>query len=327
MQIAYHTHEGGMDLTQGYGYAGYGIVTSLQKLGHTTPFNYAGAPVLFDFTQPGFYQYHEGQYHIGYTPWESTKLHDNWENLMNMCDEVWTTSDWCANVFKECGVTKPIYVYEHGIDHAWTPWRRKKGRVLRFLHHGEPAVRKNGWKAFEAFAELFGNDPRYELTLKSNGYTTIRAHRIDGSIAQVNEVYKNVRVIKEVLDINDLISLYKTHDVLIYPSFGEGFGFIPLQAMATGMPVIMNTSWAPYARFSVGLDVKDRYIESPWQNVHPGEMLEPDFDSLKEQMRRAADDFETFSDHAFELAPQIHEEYDWVNVTERAFAHVVKKFV
>jgi glycosyltransferase involved in cell wall biosynthesis len=326
MQISFHTHEGGMDITQGYGYAGYHIVDSLQKLGHTTPFNYPDAPVHIDFTQPYYYQYHEGQYHIGYTPWESTKLHENWANLMNMCDEVWTTSPWCANVFKDNGVTKPLFVYEHGIGHEWSPFQRRRSNVLRFLHHGEPAVRKNGHKAFQAFIELFGNDPRYELTLKSNGYTTIRAKRLDGSIAQVGEMYKNVRVVKEVLDLSDLISLYKMHHVLIYPSFGEGFGFIPLQAMATGMPVIMNTTWSPYSRFGVGLDVKDRPVKTPWPNVHPGEMLEPDFDSLKEQMQRAADDFETFSDQAFEVAPKIHDEYDWVNVTERAFRHIVEKF-
>lgn len=326
MQISFHTHEGGLDTTQGYGYAGYHIVDSLQRLGHTTPFNYAGAPVQIDFTQPYYYQYHEGQYHIGYTPWESTELHENWNNLMNMCDEVWTTSPWCAKVFEDNGVTKPIHIYEHGIGHEWSPFRRRSKNVLRFLHHGEPAVRKNGHKAFQAFVELFGNDPRYELTLKSNGYTTIRAKRIDGSIAQVHEIYKNVNVVKEVLDLPDLISLYKMHHVLIYPSFGEGFGFIPLQAMATGMPVIMNTSWAPYSQYGVGLDVEDRLIKTPWPNVHPGQMLEPDFDSLKEQMQRAADDFETFSDRAFEVAPEIHEVYDWTNVTERAFAHIVERF-
>lgn len=327
MQISYHTHAGGLDLTQGYGVAGQNIVESLQRLGHTTPFNHAEAPVGINFTQPWYYQYHEGQYVIGYTPWESTRLEENWNNLMNKCDEVWTTSDWCAQVFKDNGVTKPIYVYEHGIDHDWSPWRRRsKPKVLKFLHHGEPALRKCGPMAFQAFEELFGNDPRYSMTIKSNGPTVIRAKYPDGSIGKIDDIYDNVRIITNMLSKHDLISLYKQHDVLIYPSFGEGFGLIPLQAMATGMPVIMNTTWAPYRRFSTGLDIKDRLIPSNYPNIHPGEMFEPDFESLKQQMQRAADDFETFSEQAFEVAPQIHEEYDWTNLTRNAFDHIVKKF-
>lgn len=325
MQISYHTHAGGLDTTQGYGVAGQKIVESLQKLGHTTPFNHPEAPVGFNFTQPYFYQYHD-QYLIGYTPWESTKLMGNWNNLMNMCDEVWTTSDWCKDIFIKEGVTVPVHLYPHGISHDWAPFRRRKGKVLKFLHHGEPAVRKCGQLTFNAFTELFGNDPRYSLTIKSNGYTTVRAKRIDGSIAQVHEIFKNVRVEKELLDLPDLISLYYQHDVLIYPSYGEGFGFIPLQAMATGMPVIFNTTWAPYRDFSVGLDIEDRYVDSFWPETHPGQMLEPSYESIKAQMQKAADDFETYSEQAFLVAPEIHEAYDWTNVTRNAFAHVVEKF-
>jgi glycosyltransferase involved in cell wall biosynthesis len=316
-----------METTQGYGYAGYNIIMALQALGHTTPFNYPDAPVLLDFTQPTTYQFAGDPYHIGYTPWESTELHDNWANLMNMCDEVWTTSPWCANVFKEQGVTQPIHIYEHGIGHEWSPYRRKaKPKVLRFLHHGEPALRKNGNMVFQAFSELFGDDPRYELTMKANGYSIIRGHRIDGSICTIEESHNNIKLITEVLDINDLIALYKSHHVLVYPSYGEGFGFIPLQAMATGMPVIMNNTWAPYAEYTVGLEVKDRLIDTLWPNVHPGQILEPSYDSLKEQMLRAANEYESFSEAAFEVAPEIHERYDWVNVTRDAFAHVVERF-
>lgn len=327
MEVGYHTHAGGLDLTQGYGVAGQQIVNALQKLGHTTPFNHSEAAVQINFTQPVYYQFWENQYVIGYTPWESTGLEDNWNNLMNKCDEVWTTSDWCAEVFRQNGVTKPLYVYEHGIDHDWSPWRRKsKPKVLKFLHHGEPALRKCGQMAFNAFEELFGNDPRYSMTIKSNGPTVVRSRYPDGSIAKVSDTNNNVRIITNLLDKHELISLYKQHDVLIYPSLGEGFGLIPLQAMATGMPVIMNTTWAPYRRFSVGLDINDRLIPSPHPGVHPGEVLQPDFESLKQQMQRAAENFESFSEPAYENAPAIHEAYDWTNLTLKAFDHIVKRF-
>ena len=36
----------------------------------------------------------------------------------------------------------------------------------------------------------------------------------------------------------DLADYYRGFDALLYPSRGEGFGLIPLEAMATGMPAI-----------------------------------------------------------------------------------------
>jgi glycosyltransferase involved in cell wall biosynthesis len=245
---------------------------------------------------------------------------------MNSCDEVWTTSDLCAKWFKDAGVTVPLHIYEHGIEHIWTPRRRVRGEVLRFLHIGEPAPRKSGQMTFDAFTELFGNDKRYELTIKANGYSTIRAKLPSGEIANPTDTFRNVYIKKEVVPIEELISMYHSHHVLVYPSYGEGFGFIPLQAMASGMPTIMNTTWAPYRRFSTGLDIEDRWIRSKWPNIHPGEILQPSFESLKEQMQKVADDYETYSEKSFQVAPEIHEAYDWVNVTREAFQHVVEKF-
>ena len=304
----------------------------MNKLGIETPFNVSAdvAPVSFNFTQPSYYQFNEGQYIIGYTPWESTKLQDNWANLMIMCDEVWTTSDWCEQVFKDNGVTKPLKVFEHGIDHMWSPSRRvtasSRNKVLRFLHVGEPASRKGGQMVFDAFVELFGNDPSYSLTIKANGISSVRAKLPDQSIAPPDEVYNNVFLRNQLVSREQLVQIYNAHHVLVYPSWGEGFGFIPLEAMASGMPVIFNTTWAPYRRFSVGLDIADRLIDTVQENDHPGQMLEPNFESLKEQMQRAADDFETFSEQAFKFAPRIHHDYDWTRLTQKAFAPIVKKF-
>ena len=41
---------------------------------------------------------------------------------------------------------------------------------------------------------------------------------------------------------SDLIGLYNGAKVFIYPSFYEGFGFPPLEAMACGTPAIVSNS-------------------------------------------------------------------------------------
>jgi len=328
MIISFNTHYGGLDTSTGYGYAGFNIVQSLQALGHTVPFADPNAPVMLNFTMPYYYIVADGQYTIGYTPWESTKMQDGWEMIMNQCDEVWTTSDLIAEWFAADGVTKPIHVYEHGIEHVWTPRRRRKTGPLKFLHVGEPATRKGGQLVVDAFVDLFKNNPDYSLTIKANGFNTTRVRYGDGMLFRPDEASNNIKIITENIDLEQMVHLYHEHDVLLYPSWGEGFGFIPIQGMASGMPVIFNHKWAPYRKYSVGLDIADQLVPVPHENEgeHPGMIFWPSLDSLKENMLEVASCFQDYADDAYEKAPLIHEEYDWVEVTRRAFDHVTKKF-
>ena len=50
-------------------------------------------------------------------------------------------------------------------------------------------------------------------------------------------------VVTGIIDDKDKPYLYNLASVFIYPSFFEGFGFPPLEAMACGVPTIVsNTS-------------------------------------------------------------------------------------
>lgn len=326
MIISFNTHPGGFELAQGYGTAGYNIVKSLQELGHQVPYASRTAPVSLNFTQPFFYHFNPGQYTIGYTPWESSKLMPTWAENMNVCDEVWTTSDLCAQWFKEDGVEKPIHIYEHGIDHAWAPKPREDTGTIRFLHVGEPAPRKCGQMVVDTFAQLFANNPDYHLTIKSSGHQTTRVYLGAGMLFTPDKYYNNVSLITESMDLPDLIDLHYQHDILIYPSYGEGFGFIPLQAAATGMPVIMNDTWAPYRKLITGPRISDMIGDTLWPEVHPGKMLHPSQESLAQAMLDAVDNIVTLRNQALEVAPQIHKEYDWKTVTSKAFKHILEKF-
>ena len=312
--ISFSTHLNGMDPNTGYGYAGQHIVRVLGRLQDKVPFNSPDCSVLLNYTQPSEYHKYKDQYSIGYTCWESTVLKPGWKKMMSYMDEIWTPSPLVATWFKNSGVEPPIYVVEHGVEHMWMPVLRKPGagsnRPLKFLHVGEPAPRKSGQMVVDVFTELFGNNKDYQLTIKADGYNTTRSNPVSGVLGPPNDFYSNIKLITDRLEIGELLRLYQSHDVLVYPSFGEGFGFIPLQAMATGMPVILNTSWCPYERFSVGLEIEDFLAISPWQEMHPGSMYHPSRQSLRKQMQEVACNFEYYAKKAFFLAPKVHQEYD-----------------
>ncbi|KKL92494.1 hypothetical protein LCGC14_1884160, partial [marine sediment metagenome] len=53
---------------------------------------------------------------IGYTVWETSKLHPAWTMACNRVNEVWLPCDWNMNVFRDSGVRTPLYKIPHAID-------------------------------------------------------------------------------------------------------------------------------------------------------------------------------------------------------------------
>jgi glycosyltransferase involved in cell wall biosynthesis len=57
---------------------------------------------------------------------------------------------------------------------------------------------------------------------------------------------KNIHVFDSVSNNDELAELYRSASLFVFPSFYEGFGFPPLEAMACGCPVVVsNTSSLP----------------------------------------------------------------------------------
>jgi len=317
-----------MKTNNGYGHAGTKIIDSLKNLGHKVGFQYAKAPVQLNFSQPSYFKLHRNQYQISYTPWESTIVPEKWREKLELIDEIWTTSDWCANVFEDNGYSN-VRVFPHGIDSIWTPRRRRDDGLIKFLHVGEPAPRKAGQMVVNAFTKLFGNDPKYSLTLKVFKTNTTRIYNnyIDNNIIGLpNDLYNNIYIINKDMTTEELVKLYHEHDVLIYPSYGEGFGFIPFQALATGMPTISTYDWAHYKNYIGPLKLNSELIDSPWPFPHEGKVYEPKYQHLLELMRDVSFNFNAYSGYYYNQSTKIHEEYNWNRLTNNAFDHIFKKF-
>lgn len=326
MKISLTIPEQNTITTHGYGQASFGIVKSLQRLGHSVPFKDPAAPVEFAFSQPYLWNWtnFRNQHKIGMVAWESNKIPKNWKPMMNTCDELWTPSPLVAEWFAAEGY--PARVYEHGVDNTiWTPKKRhRRPGPVKFLHIGEPAPRKGGQMTYEIFRELFGGQGDVAtLTIKGYGSSTVRGTNNYHPFKELS----NVKVITDQFDEWELVSLVQSHDVLVYPSYGEGFGLIPLQAMVTGMPTIISKGWAPYENATLpGLRVNTTFGPSPWPDMHHGEMFIPDRDDLATAMQYAVDNIDEITKKAFGFVPYIQKRWDWDRLTAKAFAHIVEKF-
>lgn len=322
MRFSFMVPEQNLVTNHGYGVATEGVFRSLLLLGHEVTLNDPTAPVEIAFCTPEQWVWASpDSYKIGYMPWESTRLPAGWVQKFQECDEVWTTSPWCKTIFEKNGLAN-VRVFEHGVyalgDYGWARKRRVLDGPVKFLHMGEPAPRKGGQMTHDVFRETFGDRTDVQLTIKAHGYNTVQGEDSD-----------NVRLITAELDPKELISLVQSHDVLVYPSYGEGFGLIPLQAMVSGMPVICTGAWAPYRKLLLPeLTLPSRLIPSPWPDVDPGNMYEPDAAALAEMMKQCADRevYADISAKAYYNSFEVERRFDWIPLTMDAFAHIFNMF-
>lgn len=291
----------------GFGYAAENIEKSLRTLGYDIGEELADVQIWWD--QPHWIKWQRGVYKIAYFPWESTELLPGWLEKINTADEVWTPSPLIAKWLPAAGVTPPVYVYEHGVDHElWKPVERKVEDKLRFLHLGYESSRKYGPQTMQAFRKAFAGRDDVEITFKM--------YMPSWGIEKVGKI----TVMNQKVGINELVELFHDHHVFSFVSGGEGFGLPPLQAMSTGMPVIANGAWAPY----LDLMDKDLYIsskmtKSSWVHLHPGDVMRPSFDELVDKMRYVVDNYDDCKYFAMSQVEEIKKRYDWVNITRGVF--------
>jgi glycosyltransferase involved in cell wall biosynthesis len=163
---------------------------------------------------------------------------------------------------------KKIFVIPLGIDHD--VFNTSSGRypgITEFssqgpiiLHVGTFAPRKNFENLVKAFAELVKVIPSAILVKVGRQNWPLEFERITKLIHKF-DLTNRVIFLQDLTDI-DLARLYRTVDLLVYPSFYEGFGLPVLEAMACGTPVITsNTSSLPEIAENAALLVDPNDVE------------------------------------------------------------------
>lgn len=181
----------------------------------------------------------------------------NFRGLLRRSDRViavsHSTADDLATVYRI--QREKIQVIYSGVDERFTPMNRNDLGLLAvqekyhlpykfFLYLGTIEPRKNLeslLRAFEAFRRTaIGEAAKYELVLA--GRPGWNYEGLFEAIAK-SSAREAIRMIGFVDDA-DKPALYNLASVFVYPSFYEGFGFPPLEALASGTPVIASHSAA-----------------------------------------------------------------------------------
>jgi glycosyltransferase involved in cell wall biosynthesis len=304
--------------SQGYYNAGINTIKALQEKQTAVFYNREELDYHINFCNPHYYQL-KNKYTIGYTPWESTKVPKSWLYNMSQCDEIWTTSNFVKDVYIQNNVHTNIHVIPHGVSPDWEIFERELTGKFNFLHVGGDSKRKNAQLVVDAFLELYEDDLDYQLILKYNNYCHAEVY-INGSLVPAVN-HPQIIGIPAVFEIHDLIRLYHKCHCMVYPTSGEGFGLIPLEAMATGLPTIITnaTGCTDYAQ--LGIPISATMIKADWHdhvyNDDTGYWASPNFDELLNAMKNVVNEYQEIADFALKSARTIHSEWSWGAVADK----------
>lgn len=309
---------GALWASQGYTNAAVSTITALQDKQTAVFFNNPDIAFHINFCQPYYYQLRNA-YNIGYTPWESTKIPEGWKYNMNVCNEIWTTSNFVKDVYIQNGIKNDIYVIPHGISEDFKIIERELTGKFNFLHVGGDAKRKNAQLVVDAFLELFDGDEDYQLILKYNQFCFAEVY-MNNQLVSADQ-HPQIIGIPDIMSNDELIKLYNKCHCMVYPTSGEGFGMIPFEAMATGMPTIVTnlTGCADFAHYGIPLSAEygEATFNSHAYSVDTGDWALPDFEELMQHMQNVVNEYDLFKKQAFYSAKIIHEEHSWSSVADK----------
>lgn len=233
---------------------------------------------------------------VGFFLWETSRPPRVQHLGIHLVDEIWAPTEYVARAYSSFA---PVHVVGKGVFSAEDTPRAHACREIRpfrfltvFDFHSS-IERKNPLASVMAFQRAFRGGENVELIIKASnvnpqhpGNTHGQWERLcgvsagDRRIRIITERYSDSQMERLMGDVSCVVSLHRA----------EGFGYVPLDAMAASVPVIATD-------YSGNLDFCDHETSFPvsyrlvpvksngayWE-TDAAEWAEPDIDSAAEQM-------------------------------------------
>ncbi|WP_165832108.1 glycosyltransferase [Novacetimonas pomaceti] len=178
--------------------------------------------------------------------WEETRVpKDLVQTLTNGFDAIIAPAQCVTDALSLSGCRLPIATIGQPVElasmRALARTRQPVQRPLqRFLHISSCFPRKGVDVLLAAWAQAFTKRDNVELTIK----TFPNPHNdVEQQLAALRKQYADmapVHIINRDVERREILELYKTADVMVLPSRGEGYNLVALEAMIAGLPLIVT---------------------------------------------------------------------------------------
>jgi len=210
-------------------------------------------------TTPEFWEkYTEpGKINIGYTVWETDRIYPDWVTYMNSTvDAILVPCNWNLDVFKDCGVSKPIKVVPHVVKSVSINKSRSELSELYgvsdnttvFYSINQWQERKNPLGTIKSYWTAFQNNEDvafFYKTYRSN-YSESEKNIIRTTIKSLKRMmplltYPRIYLLLDMLSEEGISSLHARGDCYLSLDRGEGFGLSTATAASFGKPIVTTS--------------------------------------------------------------------------------------
>jgi glycosyltransferase involved in cell wall biosynthesis len=205
----------------------------------------------------------DGQWKVNFTMWETDVLQHRFVAWMPQYDQILVPCEHNVELFSK---------HHHNVKHVplgvdcdvWRPMYREPNPVFR-IHGGGSLWRRKGLDILVEACRLLKFP--HELHIK------LAPHAKDNP--PLNTM-PQVTFHRQWMSQEDAVRFFNQADVWVCPSRGEGFGLIPLQAMACGIPTIITATsgQAQFAHLATGVVPHRKAPASTgmWDEADPSEL-------------------------------------------------------
>jgi len=182
---------------------------------------------------------------VGFGVYEANNPPKHWINILNTNNAVIVPSEFNKKIFREAGITRPIYHIPHCLDEKCYNKNvipLKQNKEFTFLFFGSWKKRKGHLLLIEAWLQEFDRNDNVKLVLKTDKIK-IAKKDIDNLKQKLNINSDNAAPIvfeSSILTDAAIPAFLKSFDCLVLPTLGEGFGLPGLQCMMLGVPIIVT---------------------------------------------------------------------------------------
>ncbi len=155
-------------------------------------------------------------------------------NELKFVDHFFVPSNVVLNSLTFCGITKDkVSIVPYGVDpNKFSYYQKhvKKNEPLKLIYVGQISYRKGLHHLLKIIQEY--KDSELQVILA-------------GAYSKSNELYQHYKNISNIeflgfVTRDILAKVYQDADIFVFPTLGEGYGMVVLEALSTGTPVLIS---------------------------------------------------------------------------------------
>lgn len=220
----------------------------------------------------------EGQHRVLFSMWETDTLPAEFVHWLGQYDQILVPCKHNVELFSR--YADNVTEVTLGVDRkVWSPRERPDGEVFRFAAGGSLWRRKGLDIVAEAFNRLKLHNA--ELHIKA------APHARD---TPTKPLGRNIYLHRNWMTLDETVNWFHQADCYIAPSRGEGFGLMPLQAIAAGIPTILSLTtgqneFASLATYQIPCGKSPSDTVGMWDEPNLNEVMDAMSDAYRNRER------------------------------------------